>query len=225
VGDSKRSMLTPPPKSTDSKQSNLDIARSFLSDSGSGGNSRARSRSRSRMPQDRDTFDDSKSIGGQSLGGKSRSSTKGGNYDGDTNSRGERHGYGVFVAENGNEYDGEWKNDKRDGEGTAKYNTGDVYIGSWKNCKRQGFGTMYIENGDVYEGMWDNGFKSGPGLYRWRDGEVDISRYSSDYRVGEGARWSADKSRAFRLVRGNVQGEIDLGEAARIANNLGLSPP
>lgn len=229
VGDSKKSMVTPPPKSADTKLSNLDLARSFLSESGSsGGNSsqqRARSRSRSRLPQDRDTFDDTKSIGGQSLGGKSRSSTKGGNYDGDMNSRGERHGYGTFVAENGNEYEGEWKNDKRDGEGTAKYNTGDVYIGSWKNCKRHGHGTMYIENGDVYEGMWDNGFKDGPGLYRWRDGEVDISRYSSDYRVGEGARWSADKSRAFRLVRGNVQGEIDLGEAARIANNLGLSPP
>lgn len=230
VGDSKKSMTTPPSKSSDSRQSNLDLARSFLSESGSsGGNSgqqRARSRSRPRLPQDRDsTFDDSRSVGGQSLGGKSRSSTKGGNYDGDMNSRGERHGYGVFVAENGNEYEGEWKNDKRDGEGTAKYNTGDVYIGSWKNCKRHGRGTMYIENGDVYEGMWDNGFKDGPGLYRWRDGEVDISRYSSDYRVGEGARWSADKSRAFRLVRGNVQGEIDLGEAARIANNLGLSPP
>ena len=229
VGDSKKSIITPPTKSADSRQSNLDLARSFLSESGSsGGNSsqqRARSRSRPRLPQDRDAFDDSKSIGGQSLGGKSRSSTKGGNYDGSMNSRGERHGYGVFVAGNGNEYEGEWKNDKRDGEGTAKYNTGDVYIGSWKNCKRHGHGTMYVANGDVYEGAWDSGFKDGPGLYRWKDGEVDISRYSSDYRVGEGARWSADKSRAFRLVRGNVQGEIDLGEAARIANNLGLSPP
>lgn len=228
VGDSKKSVNTPPSKSADSKQSNLDLARTFLSESGSSGGTssqRARSRSRSRLPQDRDNFDDSKSVGGQSLGGKSRSSTKGGNYDGDVNSRGERHGYGVFVAENGNEYEGEWKNDKRDGEGTAKYNTGDMYIGSWKNCKRHGHGTMYVENGDVYEGEWDKGFKEGPGLYRWRDGEVDISRYSQDHRVGEGARWSSDKSRAYRLVRGNVQEEIDLGEAARIAYNLGLVPP
>ena len=84
---------------------------------------------------------------------------------------------------------------------------------------------MYIENGDVYEGSWNNGFKDGPGIYRWRDGEVDVSRYSSDYRVGEGVRWNVDRSRVFRLVRGNVQDKIHLGEADWIAAGLGLSTP
>ena len=156
---------------------------------------------------------------------KSRKKGFGGNYDGDLNARGERHGHGLFVADNGNEYEGEWKNDKRDGSGKATYNTGDIYIGNWKNCKRNGMGTMYIENVDVYEGGWKSGYKDRPGTYKWRDGEVDLSRYSSDYRVGEGVRYSEDKNRAFRLVRGNVQEEIDLEEADRIANVLGLSPP
>jgi len=221
-------------KGADSKRSNLDLARTFLN--GSSGNSvssQTRSRSRSRPPQDRETFDnsDSKSIahsvGGASIYNDPRSKSKGfgGNYDGDLNSRGERHGYGVFVADNGNEYEGEWKNDKREGHGKAKYNTGDVYIGNWKNCKRHGHGTMYIENGDAYEGGWNNGFKDGPGTYRWRDGEADISRYSQDYRTGEGVRLSEDRKYAFRLVRGNVQEEIDLREADRIAKSLGLAPP
>lgn len=237
-------------RSDSNKLSNLDLARTFLSESDAGGSStsRASSRTRSRAPQDRDTFDDSKSVastrsryshdrdtfddsksvGGQSLGGKSRSSGSrgfGGKYDGDLNSQGERDGYGVFVADNGNTYKGEWKNDKRHGHGEALYNTGDMYIGSWMNCKRHGHGTMHIENGDVYEGGWNNGFKDGPGTYRWRDGEVDVSRYSSDYRVGEGVRWSADRNRAFRLVRGNIQDEIDLGEADQIASGLGLPTP
>jgi len=237
-------------RSDSNKLSNLDLARTFLSESDAGGSStsRASSRTRSRAPQDRDTFDDSKSVastrsrysqdrdtfddsksvGGQSLGGKSRSSGSrgfGGKYDGDLNSQGERDGYGVFVADNGNTYKGEWKNDKRHGHGEALYNTGDMYIGSWMNCKRHGHGTMHIENGDVYEGDWNNGFKDGPGTYRWRDGEVDVSRYSSDYRVGEGVRWSADRNRAFRLVRGNIQDEIDLGEADQIASGLGLPTP
>ena len=257
-------------RSDSNKLSNLDLARTFLSESDAGGSStsRASSRTRSRAPQDRDTFDDSKSVastrsrysqdrdafddsksaastrsryshdrdtfddsksvGGQSLGGKSRSSGSrgfGGKYDGDLNSQGERDGYGVFVADNGNTYKGEWKSDKRHGHGEALYNTGDMYIGSWMNCKRHGHGTMHIENGDVYEGGWNNGFKDGPGTYRWRDGEVDVSRYSSDYRVGEGVRWSADRNRAFRLVRGNIQDEIDLGEADQIASGLGLPTP
>jgi hypothetical protein len=86
-----------------------------------------------------------KSVGGQSLVGgtliyndkNSRSSGSkgfGGRYEGDLNAKGERVGYGVFVADNGNRYEGEWKNDKRDGHGEAKYTTGDVYIGSWKNA-------------------------------------------------------------------------------------------
>ena len=149
----------------------------------------------------------------------------GGRYEGDLNAKGEQVGYGVFVADNGNRYEGEWKNDKRDGHGKAKYTTGDVYIGSWKKCKRHGHGTMYIENGDVYEGSWNNGFKDGPGMYRWRDGEVDVSWYSSDYCVGEGLRWNVDRSPVFRLVRGNVQDKINLGEANRIAAGLGLPTP
>jgi predicted nucleic acid-binding Zn-ribbon protein len=86
-----------------SKLSNLDLARSFL-DNKTGA---PRSRSRAR-PQDRDTFgddSDARSVGGRSLGGaslytdsKSRSGKFGGNYDGDLNNRGERHGKGSFVA-------------------------------------------------------------------------------------------------------------------------------
>ena len=181
------------------------------------------------MPQDRESFNDDSSRGGESIYNDSarRRTSKGfgGQFDGDLNSRGERHGFGTFVADNGNEYEGEWKNDKRDGHGKAKYNTGDVYIGDWKNCKRHGHGTMYIENGDIYEGGWSNGFKDGVGKYIWRDGEIDVSRYSSDYRVGEGARWSDDGQRAFRLIRGEVQEEISLREAEHIAGSLGLPVP
>ena len=185
------------------------------------------SRSSRDRPQDRDSFADDSSRGGDSISHLGRRSSKGfgGQYDGDLNSRGERHGFGTFVADNGNEYEGDWKNDKREGHGKAKYNTGDVYIGNWKKCKRHGQGTMYIENGDIYEGGWTNGFKDGVGKYIWRDGEIDISRYSSDYRVGEGARWSEDGQRAFQLVRGEVQEEISLREAAHIADNLGLPVP
>lgn len=98
--------------------SKLDLARNLLSGSSERRpSSRARSRS-GRGPQDRDTFDDGKSASGASSiytsrsGGGSGSKGFGGKYDGDLNDRGLRHGYGTFVADNGNEYEGEWKNDK-----------------------------------------------------------------------------------------------------------------
>ena len=34
--------------------------------------------------------------------------------------------------DNGNSYEGQWKNNKRDGKGTTKYASGNVYTGNWK---------------------------------------------------------------------------------------------
>jgi hypothetical protein len=53
----------------------------------------------------------------------------GGEYIGSLNRRGQKHGSGKMKYDNGNEYDGEWMNDKRAGKGTTKYSSGNVYIG------------------------------------------------------------------------------------------------
>lgn len=159
----------------------------------------------------------------------------GGEYTGQVNAHGQKHGTGIMKYENGNEYDGgglcaqlalifsssceslkfsvplcplEWLNNKRDGKGTNKYASGNVYIGAWKAGKRHGFGVFHIKKtGDVYRGNWENGFKSGPGVYEYADGEIDVSFYSEDVRVGEGVRWSANRHQASRLVNGQLVGE------------------
>jgi len=84
-----------------------------------------------------------------------------GTYEGDLNAEGQRHGCGVLLCDNGNSYEGEWKNDKRDGFGTARYSSGDVYDGQWQRGRRHGHGVMYIEAGDTYIGSWKNGLKHG----------------------------------------------------------------
>lgn len=50
-------------------------------------------------------------------------------------------------------------------------------------------------------------------------------RYFAGADVGEGARWSADRKRAYRLRGGKVEEEISLEEAARIAGALGIAVP
>ena len=42
---------------------------------------------------------------------------------------------------NGDIYEGDWKNDEKEGKGTEYYNRddqfkGDKYVGDWKNCKK-----------------------------------------------------------------------------------------
>jgi len=150
----------------------------------------------------------------------------GGEYTGQVNAHGQKHGTGIMKYENGNEYEGEWLQNKRDGKGTNKYASGNVYIGAWKEGKRHGFGVFQIKKtGDVYRGNWENGFKSGPGVYEYADGEIDVSFYAEDVRVGEGVRWSANRHQASRLVNGQLVGEeggLDLDAAKKLTKKLGF---
>ena len=54
---------------------------------------------------------------------------------------------------------------------------------------------------------------------------MQAGRYFAGTDVGEGARWSADRKRAYRLRGGKVEEEITLEEAARIAGGLGIAVP
>ena len=57
----------------------------------------------------------------------------------------------------------------------------------------------------------------------WADGEVDVSWYQEDRRVGEGVRWNAGRSKAYRLIRGTKKEELSLDEAYVTAEKLGLN--
>ncbi len=50
------------------------------------------------------------------------------------------------------------------GKGKATYENGDVYDGHWKDNKRNGTGVLHYDGGlSVYEGEWDNNFQNGQG--------------------------------------------------------------
>ena len=47
---------------------------------------------------------------------------------------------------NGNKYEGEFKNDKREGKGIMLYNDGDKYEGEFKDDKKDGKGIYYFNS-------------------------------------------------------------------------------
>lgn len=56
----------------------------------------------------------------------------------------------MFTAP-GIQYEGEWKNGKKDGRGVLSVSvTADKYDGEWKADRQDGKGTMYFANGDRY---------------------------------------------------------------------------
>ena len=82
------------------------------------------------------------------------------------------HGYRKYTFNNGDVYEGEWKEGVKEGYGKYTSKDGDVYEGGWKGGVREGHGKMTYENGDVYEGKWKGGVREGYGEYTFKDGNV-----------------------------------------------------
>jgi hypothetical protein len=65
-----------------------------------------------------------------------------------------RHGKGLFNWENGESYEGEYTKDERTGIGIYLWPDGSKYEGSFLNGKRHGFGRFQTASGIIYEGQW-----------------------------------------------------------------------
>ena len=56
-------------------------------------------------------------------------------YNGERNSKGQRHGQGTMTYPNGDTHTGEWKDGKRHGQGTIMFPDGSTRTGEWKDGK------------------------------------------------------------------------------------------
>jgi hypothetical protein len=81
------------------------------------------------------------------------------------------HGKGKMVYANGDVYEGEWFDGKKNGQGISYYLLlGELfksYEGTWKEDKKEGFGISYyyFPNTKEYEGNWKNDNKHGYGIF------------------------------------------------------------
>jgi len=96
------------------------------------------------------------------------------------------NGKGVYVYENGDRYEGEFKDGRRSGEGVFQYANGDSFAGSYDNDVRNGRGVYIFKNGDRYEGDFKNGEREGKGVYTFHDGKVYDGEFIKDGQSGKG---------------------------------------
>ncbi len=62
-----------------------------------------------------------------------------------------KKGDGKMIYNNGEEYKGNWINDKRKGKGIMKYNYGnEIYDGKWKNDMKNGKGKIDYNNNKIF---------------------------------------------------------------------------
>ena len=76
-------------------------------------------------------------------------------YTGPFDRRGKRHGIGKCDYADGSDYEGEWRNGKRNGHGIFKCaRTRETYEGKWIGDQRAGRGVCNYSAGHRYEGLW-----------------------------------------------------------------------
>ena len=91
-------------------------------------------------------------------------------------------GSGTKSWPSGEQYVGQWRDNKCHGTGTRSWPDGSFYCGEWKAGKYHGNGTYFWPSGNAYEGEWVCGLKEGRGTFTWQN---DGKRYEGEYKNGK----------------------------------------
>jgi len=109
--------------------------------------------------------------------------TNGDTYEGEY-VNGKRDGKGVYIYKAKNwRYEGQFKAGLRHGLGVMQYSKTERYQGFWVEGKKSGQGTMWYANKDIYTGEWLDGEKHGAGVYYFHEtgGELDGTWEAGNY--------------------------------------------
>ena len=102
-------------------------------------------------------------------------------YEGDWDPQLKRHGFGVYMWNDGSKYTGYWSDNSACGFGKLEHANGEVYEGNWMNDKVEGYGEYSGIDGMSYKGQWKNDLQHGPGFEVWEK----ISTYEGQFREGK----------------------------------------
>uniref|UniRef100_A0A8C3G2Y5 Radial spoke head component 1 n=1 Tax=Cyclopterus lumpus TaxID=8103 RepID=A0A8C3G2Y5_CYCLU len=109
-----------------------------------------------------------------------------GEYEGERNEAGERHGAGKAVLPNGEVYQGRYEYGGRHGQGTYYFKNGARYVGDYYQNKKHGRGTFYYPDGSRYEGSWVEDLRKGHGVYTYPNGDTYDGEWLDHMRHGQG---------------------------------------
>ena len=122
----------------------------------------------------------------------------GNKYDGDF-VEDKRQGKGTYIRVTDKAtYSGEWYNNVRHGYGVEEIPSKEGtqrYEGEWKEDKRCGFGKILYANGDRYEGEWLDNLRHGQGKFYYTNGNFYEGGWLSNKKEGMGTYIFANGTR------------------------------
>ncbi|XP_076975106.1 radial spoke head 1 homolog [Tamandua tetradactyla] len=135
-----------------------------------------------------------------------------GEYEGDRNEAGERHGHGKARLPNGDTYEGSYEYGKRHGQGTYKFKNGARYIGEYVRNKKHGQGTFIYPDGSRYEGEWADDQRHGQGVYYYVNNDTYTGEWFAHQRHGQGTYFYAETGSKYvgSWVNGQQEGAAEL---------------
>ncbi|MES2151605.1 MAG: hypothetical protein V4508_17645 [Pseudomonadota bacterium] len=95
---------------------------------------------------------------------------------------------GLMTYANGAQYEGAFRDGRRDGKGVMEYPNGDRYDGSWKDGLRDGRGTLLFALGGRYDGEWKDGRWQGRGALTFAGGRRVDGQFQAGALVGQAPR-------------------------------------
>ncbi|XP_062935903.1 radial spoke head 1 homolog isoform X1 [Cynocephalus volans] len=135
-----------------------------------------------------------------------------GEYEGDRNEAGERHGHGKARLPNGDTYEGTYEFGKRHGQGIYKFKNGARYIGEYVKNKKHGQGTFIYPDGSRFEGEWVDNQRHGHGVYYYVNNDTYTGEWFAHQRHGQGTYFYAETGSKYvgTWVNGQQEGAAEL---------------
>ncbi len=96
-------------------------------------------------------------------------------------------GFGFYIYDNGDRYEGNWQEGKRNGKGIQNQENGTIYDGDFYNDQYHGKGKItfsgdtFYPSGSSYIGDFANNKLDGYGTFRWKSGD----RYIGNFKDGK----------------------------------------
>ena len=146
-------------------------------------------------------------------------------YEGETNNC-IKDGYGTMKYNNGEKYEGHWKNDLREGKGKLFFSKG-YYDCNWINNFQNGYGKIYYDNNKILQINFENGKREGVGIIHLNNNEILEINFKDDCIIDctinyeDGSKLIGICDNNFNLIKGKIEysnGDIYEGEL----NEIGL---
>jgi hypothetical protein len=122
------------------------------------------------------------------------------------------HGFGRLFMENGDTYEGNLVQGKRQGRGKYKWKDERHYKGMWSNDTRHGTGVFLYPNNDMYEGEFVSGKRQGQGRFVFCDGSVYVGEWKDGLYNGQGELVTVDG----KVYQGSFQGGLYHGLGTKV---------